>query len=366
MSRQKVEELQDKVNAVSQRYDARFAGKPRATRQLSELDEITAELEQLIEEGQSLHNGDNTLLREVLSTAQNNLEMYKTERGEIESVLAKGPEAIKGAKLATWANFVFDEYHRHYAGKNRSTRDIGRLEEMVAELEGVREDMISLLAKRSDLESTRKDIETIENNLDLYEGELENILNARRQGTREERAGSLANAGNEQFSVYNAQFAGRGRSTRRPELLERVIKNLEGILNEMRLLNSKGYRSEHNTKNINIVQTNLNLYRDEVAAIRDARAQHSVEDMAGLLGGAANDVMGRYREGFAGQSRVSRELSKLSGLCDEMYEIALQMRSIQDDLPDLEMNNRNLSIVIDNLIVYQNEYRAIEEAKGQS
>lgn len=366
MSRQKVEELQEKVNAVSQRYDARFAGKPRATRQLSELDEITADLESLIEEGQGLHNGDNTLLREVLSTATNNLEMYKAERVEIENVQAKGPEAVAGAKLATWANFVFDEYHRHYAGKNRATRDIGRLEEMVAELEGVREDMLALLAKRADLDSTRKDIETIESNLDLYEGELDNILNARRLGTREEQASGLASAANEQFKVYTSQFAGKGRSTRRPALLDRVIKNLEGILNEMRLLNSKGYRSQHNTKNIEIVQQNLKLYRDEVAAIRDARAQQSVDDLAGLLGGAANDVMSEYRDNFAGKSRATRDLALLSRLCDEMYEIALQMRSVQDEKPDLDMNNRNLSIVIDNLIVYQSEFRAIEEAKGQS
>lgn len=366
MDRQKLEELQEKINAVSARYDARFAGKPRATRSLEELDELIAELAGLIAEGQGLMNGDNTALRATLDTATENLELYKKEREAIHEVKTQGAEVVEGAKLATWANFVFDEYYRHYANQSRQTRDLGRLEEMIAELEGIRDDMEDLLG-RKEIDSTRTDLGIVTQNLEMYEAELDNILQARVAGTRDERVSALATMANDQFKVYRSQFAGKGRTTRRPELLGRVIKNLEGVLNQMRELNSKGStRSQTNTKNIGIVQENLKLYRSELNEIKASREDTTVEDLAGMLGGAANDVMAEYRSHFAGQSRATRDLELLSGLCDEMYEISIQMRDISDAAPTLDVNNKNISIVVDNLVLYQAEYRRVQEAKGQA
>lgn len=364
MDRQKLEDLQKRVDDVSQRYDARFAGKARATRNVQELDEIISELKSLHTEGQGLMNGDNTELRTVLETAKNNIDLYTEERQKIIEIQNQGPDVVTGAMLASWANFVFDEYHRHFSGKSRATRDVGRMDEMIAELEGVQQDMEALL-KRTDLEGTQKDLEVVKTNLKMYQDELENILSARRQGTRDERVSNLANMANDQFNVYRAQFGGKGRTTRRPGLLERVIKNLNGILNDMRDMNAKGTRSEINTKNIGIVRENLNLYQDELNKIKEARDTTTLEDFAGMLGGAANDAMATYRENFAGQSRATRDLDLLSSLIDEMYEIALQMREVQDAEPSLDVNNRNLQIVLDNLIMYQTEYRRIQEAKGQ-
>lgn len=365
MDRQKLEDLQQKVDAASQRYDARFAGKARATRNLDELDGIISELKELHTQGQALMNGDNTELRQVLENAKNNIDLYTEERAKIVEIKSQGPDVVEGAMLASWANFVFDEYHRHFSGRNRSTRDVGRIDEMIAELEGVQQDMTALLA-RAPLEGTKKDLEVVESNLKMYQAELENILSARRQGSRDDRISNLATMANDQFGVYRSQFGGKGRTTRRPGLLERVIKNLNGILNDMRELNSKGTRSETNVKNIKIVQENLNLYKTELKAIKEARDNTTLDDFAGMLGGAANDAMAAYREGFAGQSRASRDLDLLSSLVDEMYEISLQMREVQDASKDMDSNNRNLQIVLDNLIMYQTEYRRIQEAKGQS
>lgn len=366
MDRQKVEQLQQDINALSQRYDARFAGKPRATRDLGELDEIIEGLEGLIERGQSLLNGDNSLLREVLETATENLETYQRERQAIAQAKRQGAEAVMGAQLATWANLVFDEYRRHFAGKNRATRDVGRMEEMIYELEAIREDMLALLSRKMDLESTREDLKVVENNLDMYESELERIREARTSGAKDERASALANAANEQFRIYRDQFAGKSRSTRRPALLERVLQNLQEILGLMEGLRDGGFSSDQNTRNIGIVRENMNTYRDELAQIKNARSDKSLEDLAGMLGGAANDIMGRYGEEFAGENRATRSLEALSTMCDELYELALQMREIQDESPEMASNNRNLEIVLDNLNLFRTEYRRIEDAKGMS
>ncbi len=357
-----VEQLSEEINALSQRYDASFAGKPRATRSVKELDEIIHGLEDLL---QQPHGADSAEQNAALDVARNNIELYRAEREQIVNLQGEGPHVVEAAQLATWANFVFDEYNRHFAGQARATRDLGRMEEMVAELGAIQEDMVALLADH-DMDSVRQDLQAVRSNLEMYDGELKAIRDARKTGTRDEQSGALALAANEQFRVYQDQFAGRGRPTRRPALLERVINNLDDILHDMRLLNSKGYRSEHNAKNIGIVQQNMKVYRQELQEIRKAHQSTSPEDRAGQLGGAANDVFAAYREHFAGQNRATRDLKRLTVLCDELYEIALQMRELHDEHPDNDANERNIAIVLDYLIMYNSEYKKIQEAQGTS
>ena len=132
----------------------------------------------------------------------------------------------------------------------------------------------------------------------------------------------------------------------------------------MRALNSTGARNPTNTKNIQIVLDNLTMYRSELAEIRKARETTTLEELAGSLGGSANDTMQQYGQHFAGQNRATRDEKLLSAMCDELYELALQMREVSDAAPALEINQKNLSIVLDNLSMYQQEYQRIVEAKG--
>lgn len=352
------QEVQDRINNISSNYDARFAGKARATRNPEELEALIEQLEEVLN---AAPQGDE--LTSALETGRQNLDLYRDELHAIHEARAEGPHVIAAANLATWANFVFDEYRRHYAGQNRATRDIGRMEEMIMELEAIQDDMKALI-RIKDMDSVKSDLQAVENNLEMYRTELTNIRSARESGNRQERADILANAANEQFRVYNEQFAGKGRATRRPALLERMINNLDDILHDMRDLNAGGLRNSSNTRNIGIVQDNMKMYRGELKEILNARKENTDEDRGGMLGGAANDVMAEYRENFAGQNRATRDLDKLKALCDELYEIAIQMREIQDEHPELEMNNDNLTIVMDNLTLYHSEYRRIQEAKG--
>ena len=356
------EELREALNQLTTTYDVRFAGKPRATRHIEEMDDLIARLEAFVAELEGAPDEDvfNTMRDESTEA----LALYRDERENIARVQSEGTPAVEAAMLATYANFVFDEYHRHFAGHSRATRDLGRLNEMMAELEDIEERMDDLLSA-NDLPAVAEDLKAVRSNLDMYRNELVAIANARDSGTRDDQASNLATAANEQFKIYQSQFAGRGRTTRRPELLDRMIANLNEILDRMRKLSSKGYRNQVNTKNITIVQENLKLYKKEVREIREARLGTTQEDRAGMLGGAANDLMDEYRANFAGQDRRTRDLEVLAALCDGMYEIALQMREIQDEQPGLEMNNKNLSIVIDNLVLYHAEYRNIQEAKGR-
>lgn len=355
-----LEELSREVNGLTSTYDALFAGKPRATRDLSVLDEVIAGLVTAKAELEALGAEGATKLAEV----DENLALYREERVQIVQTQSQGEHVVQGAKLATWANFVFDEYHRHFGGKPRPTRDLERMKEMIAELDTIGSDMDDLLEAHPGMESVKQDLGAVDANLKMYREELTRIVEARVSGTRDEQASTFAAAANDQFQIYGVQFAGKSRLTRRPGLLERMIRNLELILNGMRELNAKGYRSDSNARNIRIVQDNLKMYKDELAQIKTAREAEDADTLAGNLGGAANDLMAEYRKNFAGAARATRDLGMLSALCDGLYEIALQMRSFDERHEGHEINARNLNIVMDNLILYNAEYRRIEEAKG--
>ena len=361
MSKKSLAELKEQADTIYQQYQDHFAGKPRATRDLGLISEMIAGLESVLTSCQTLMNGGrNPAVMSMSDTVRENLDRYRQEKKAIEE-LQRQPGSLDAANLADQANRTFDRYGRHFGGQDRGTRDIGLLEELIADLERIQGQMRSLASGGVDAAS--RDLQTVESQLQLYRQERANIEAARNNGTRDEIASRLASLANAQFGVYANHFAGKSRSTRRPELLERVVRNLENYRDAMRNLQESGYTSEPNRRNIGIVEDNLKVYRDEIGAIRAARAEASDEEIASWLGGAANEIFGEYAEKYAGKDRRSRDLDRLGVLCDQLAEIARQMREI-GARADLEFNTKNLDIVRERWASYENEWRMIREARG--
>jgi hypothetical protein len=357
-----LKDFRDQTQAIYNEYGARFAGKPRATRRLSEIDALISRLEGLVSQARSSGkvSGD-PALASMVEQAVENLEIYDAERREIAKVQAQGSSAVEGSMLATWANLHFGQYFRHFAGKGRATRDLGLLNEMISELELTEAHMKKLLAKK-DMLSVREDLKTVRANCNLYRTERDNILAARRKGTPDEKASYLATIANEQFGIYNFHFAGRPRISRRPSLMHRVISSLESTVEQMRELVAQGLESQQNKDNIKVVEAQLATYREEFDQIQSARRETPADQLPGHLGAAANQAMEQYRENFAGKDRTTRDLDLLSRICDEMLDLARQMREIDSDEYN-ESNHRNLTIVLDNVMLYQNEYEEIRKAQ---
>lgn len=362
MTKPTFKSLKTEAEAIYQTYDARFAGKSRATRDLDLLDSLIERLQAVISQGRNQLNGSrDPALLSVVEMATNNLQIYQNERQAIVEAKAAGPTTHAVSRLATLANMTFARYHRHFAGKQRGTRDIGLLEDIIAVLESLREEFEAHRAE--DATNVVQNVRVIDDNLEMYRSELEHILTARRAGTNNEQADRLATIANEQFKVYRDQFAGKSRPSRRPELLDRVIHQLRAVELEMVRLQKQGLSSDANRRNIDIVRQNLEMYENEAREIRKARAGLTDEQLAGTLGGAANEVMAEYREHFAGKERRTRDLDLLSKLCDQMGEICRQMNELEQT-SGIEMNSKNLEIVIDTLQMYEQEYRYVEEAKA--
>lgn len=357
-----VEEIQREAQEIFETYDAEFAGQPRASRDVELLDDLIERLEGLLERARTkLNGGENEALVSVIEQGSENLEIYRTERRAIQEVREGGEGPMRASRLATWANAEFHRYRRHFAGEGRATRDLELLNEMMTELSEIRDGMEEL-AEEAEIEGLEEDLETVEENLEMYREERERIAEARQDGTLEERASYLAAAANEQFSLYSDLFAGKDRVTRRPKLIRRVIRNLEQIRRRMSELEEEGDPGPQNERNQEIVDDNLSMYRDELEAIEEARESVAPDQLAGRLGSAANQVFETYREDYAERDRTTRDLDQLGRMCDELYHLARQMEALGAK-HDLEMNDENLSVVLENLSLYQSEYDAIAETQ---
>ena len=361
MSEISFKDLKRQAEDVYKRYEAHFGGKPRATRDLDLLDELIVELEDVIAKAKnSLNGGRNPATVSLLDMAKQNLGTYREERTAIVEAKEQGPASTIGSRLATEANLTFGRYHRHFANKNRRTRDTGLLTEIIIELDRIRGEMQSLAdGEEPGLE---ENIEIVEGNLKMYRDEYRAIESAQEGGSAQEQADVLAALANEQFALYRGHFAGKPRPTRRPGLMERIVSQLKRIHKRMFELKQGGLVSEGNERNMEIVSKNLDVYQSELEKIREARDSVTTEQLVGSLGAQANEIMDEYRSDFAGENRRTRDLGQLSLICDRMGEIAYQMRAIERDEPS-DVNDKNLNIVLDSWTLYEAEYRKVERAQ---
>jgi hypothetical protein len=360
-----IEALKQQIDDLSSEYAARFAGHSRVTRELADIEGLVTRAKQVVGKLEALpKSAKDPEVEALVDLAKSNLQLYQTERTAIAEAKQGGPAMVEFAALGTQANFVFARYRRHFAGKSRNTRDLGLLAEMVDDLQKLQTRMKTLIAGKSD-QRMQDDLELVGTNIKLYVAERGEIVESRNAGTAEEQADVLAEVANLQFQVYQDHFASKSRLTRRPELLQRMIDNLKLVKERMEALKKGGVSSESNTKNIDIVQANVDMYVTELAEIRKARSGVKLADLMGNLGSAANDVMTEYRENFAGKERATRDLDLLSKLADQLGEIFRQMTALQRAEKN-EMNARNMSIVNDNLVMLESEYEEIRKAKSPS
>lgn len=362
VSKTSFKDLKQTAENIYKRYEAHFAGKPRATRDPELLDGLIDELEEVVDAAESaLDDGRDPAIISLLEMAKNNLDTYREEREKVVEARSRGPGSEAASRLVTEANLTFGRYHRHFAGENRRTRDTGLLTEIILQLERIESEMESLIDGGGE-DQLEADLETVRQNMETYRDEYRAIEEAQTSGEPDEQADVLAHLANQQFALYREHFAGRPRPTRRPGLLERMINQLKRIHKRMHQLREEGLQSEANGRNMETVSQNLDVYESELEAIREAKQSVSTEELAGTLGSEANEVMEEYRADFAGESRASRDLEQLSLICDRMCEIAYQMRAIQRDEPS-EMNAKNYDIVLDSWTLYESEYRKVEEAQ---
>ncbi len=355
--------LGEELDRIAARYEAQFAGMPRSNRNLDELDAILKDTKDVLARIESIPEAVRPAeLSELATTAKQNLALYQRERAMIVDAAKVGPEFEQFATLASSANFVFARYRRHFAGQSRATRDLGLIDEMVDELESIEAGMSDVVKRSKSKSDLGRDLDLVRRTLETYRAERKQIEGARKQGTPEERASLLAQLANDQFRIYQTRFAGKSRSTRRPALLLRVVEQLEKIGDMMRKLKTDGLVTESNDGNIAIVEKQIETYQKELEEVRTARKGVAFGDLLGMLGGAANDVFDTFRSEFAGKDRKTRDIERLSAMCDELGDVRRQMLDV-GRAEQSASNDANVDIVTTQLSNFEQEYEQIALAK---
>jgi hypothetical protein len=255
---------------LAARYGRHFAGQPRLTRDSGLLEELTVDLGRIRAQVCAIAEAvDTGGLEDELD---GRLTQYAAELGEISDALGQAsPEARQAALLAV-AHQQLTDYARHFAGQPRISRDLGRLDRMLATLGRIQGEL-------GDPALTER--------LALCESERAAIAAEQANQPPERRMNALGAAANAVFKAYHEHFAGQDRATRNPELLGQMADALGSIARSMRELDPAQDHAD-NRKNLTVVLGNLELYEREHPEI--ARLHKALETtpkapprLAGLL-----------------------------------------------------------------------------------
>jgi len=248
---------------------------------------------------------------------------------------------------ARWARILSGRYHRHFGGRDRATRDLLLLDEIVAALEPVAGRL-----KGSERDSALRQVE-------ILRAERPKIVDAQSRGSNEERVSRLATRANDQFATYRHVFAGQERASREPQLLRRMVAALTRVSGEMQGLKGAGVKSEQNDKNIAIVAARIDDWVKETQAIESTQTELG-DKLPSYLARAANTVFQAYRDEFQGKSRAASDPDRLHVLAELLHSIARRMARIEGEDPT---NAQNIVHVVDHLDLYEREVPLIVQAR---
>ena len=342
---------------LEQQYQRHFAGHPRFSRDATLLRRMVEDAQnRLAQEAPTSAN------RSMLDQIAKQATFFESEAEQIELIQASSPEDFLAHEYRSWVDLIFDRYRRNFAGQNRAERDLHILKGLSYELQKV-EDRISKLSHHRSSDVIDDAQQACQSHLDLFRNEFEEISRLRTAGEVGQQTSMLANDANRLFEHWGDYFGGKSRMSRRTERLQHMIDHLAWLDDKMSALQGPDDPESLNQKTREICRKRAEFYRHELEQIRQARGQTTFDDLVLALGESANLAFAEYRETFAGKDRKGVPLAKLNLICEELFDLAVQMNEL-DLVRSHEANQQNLATVLDQLRLFQREYDTIRKAQG--
>ncbi len=264
--------------------------------------------------------------------------------------------ATNAKEIESKSNGIHSQYTYAFAGKPRLTRRPDLLETMIR-------DTNALVKQATGLGPAGTKVgQTLKERLKLYTDELQAVQQAQSAGPAAIEATILGTRANFAFFVYRRHFAGQNRATRDLGLLEDIVSYLEALRREYEAL-SVSYPAAISPADRDTINSNLELYRNELSNIREAQLAGTPEEQASALANVANTQFEAYRVHFAGKSRLSRRPALIGRLVSTLTTTRERMTGLRDAGLTVEFNDKNIDIVSERLEIYAREKGEIEKTR---
>lgn len=333
---------------LHRRWLREYAGKPRHTRALAELERMVDKTAALLKKAKGIRGDKGRELAEVVAER---LKLYRDERDAIADAQFERPEVAEIHTLGQRVDHVVALWRRRYAGRDRRTRDLSRLEAIIATLETA----LPRLEELSEHPEVKKDaLAGLWTQLELLKDERSEIVKLRKNADDETRRTALLAEAQSALDQYRVHFAGQPRVTGSPRRLRRMIASLEGIT---RALAEDEQAGEQRAQ----LEPQLDGWRAELPQIEQAHGEADPRQRTSQLGGMANQLFQIYQREFAGQARATRDLERLSDVCDRLGELS-ELMIEHDQATSEPINRKNMPLVEERLRHYEQEWNEIAKA----
>lgn len=266
-------ELASWANLVFARYFRHFAGQSRQTRDALLLEELREELERVLVGMKKLAGTptEATFERDI-NLVTETLKTYRTEGEAVTAAQTAGNQQELAQRLGTIANSQFALYRTHFSGHSRLSRRPGLLVRMIDSLEIVHDRMMRLGLNE---QFHKQNIEVVEQQLQLFRSELEEIRSARKATPLADLMGVLGGEANTLFAEYREGFAGKDRRRVSREKLGIICDKLYELGKQMDEL-SRVETNESNEKNLDVVTSQLSQFETEFAEVSTAQQNNNI------------------------------------------------------------------------------------------
>ena len=351
--------LSDKLHG---RWMREFAGRSRHTRDLAALDKLIEKANSLARKSKGL-KGEKA--DEVEKLLIDRLRMYRTERGLIAEAVYERPEIAEIHGLGLEIDRALACWRRHFAGRDRRTRDLVMLDQVViAKLGRALGRMRELAGAAPDLVKAEQ-LESLTGQFEVFKDERSEIDKARRaaaEGAESDRAVLLVVEAQQALERYRVHFAGQPRVAGSLARMDAIVALLARLKAELEALPEEARAAQN--ENLMVLTNELATRREERAAIAEALAATTPRERGGQLGLVANQMFQVYARDFAGQDRATRNLALLGNVCDRLTDVAEQMAEL-DATGDDPVNRKNRPVVEDRERAYEREWVAIAQVKAE-
>jgi len=359
MAKATIESIRTLSEKLHKRWMREFAGKPRHTRDLGELEKLLEKASGLTHKAKGIPGEKGDALEKVVVERW---KLYRAERDSIAEAQYERPEVAEIHGLGQQIERALAVWRRHYAGRDRRTRDLPRLDEVVQTLAFA---VPRLAALQEHPEVKKESLEGLRGQLEVLKDERGEIEKLRRSSDASQRNVIFLAEAQSALDQYRVHFARQPRATSTPARLERLSAMLTTSIEGLTGLPAptEAEAKEALTKNLTLLGNHLSAWKSELPLLTAARAAIEPRDLTNQLGQVANQIFQLYQREFAGKERGSRNLQLLSDMCDRLTEVA-ELMTLHDTATREAINRKNVPVVDERLRRYEAEWGEIAAAKA--